>query len=102
MVISDAQRITCTSRNYGQERRSGNSRQGSARDDVRRIRQGPGATKWTRIEDKELGEERAGRRGNGDNESSREARRAFIPRTATNISSHRAGNVGKIVVENHL
>lgn len=94
MLITDTQRITCTSRNYGQEKRTGNSRQGSARDDVRRIRQGASATKWTRIEDKGLGEDRSGR-GNGDNES-REARRAFIPRTATNISSHRAGKCKSI------
>ncbi|KAG0575956.1 hypothetical protein KC19_5G043500 [Ceratodon purpureus] len=95
------QRITCSSRNYGREReqrQSGNSSerpQGNARD-VRRIKQAPGATKWTRIEDRELGEGGAGRRGNGGDER-RDARRAFIPRTATNISSHRAVAVVRLM-----
>jgi hypothetical protein len=60
---------------------------------VRRIKQAPGATKWTRIEDRELGEAGAGRSGSGDSD----ARRAVIPRTATNISPHRAGTTNSCV-----
>ena len=102
MLITGIQRIACTSRSYGQERerrQPGNSRerrQGNARD-VGRIKQGQGGTKWTRVEDRELGEAGAGRGGGGDNER-RDGRRGFIPRTATNISSHRAGTVPRIPV----
>lgn len=54
-----------------------------------RIRRGPGASRWTRIEDERLGRGRVGRRGDVDFDK-REDRRAYIPRTATNISPHRA------------
>lgn len=98
MLISGVHRITCSSGNYGQEREARNSSekwQGNSRD-VSRIRRGPGASRWTRIEDERLGRGRVGRRGDVDFDK-REDRRAYIPRTATNISPHRAGILEKYV-----
>lgn len=56
-----------------------------------------GVIKWMCIEDEELGEERVGRRGNGDNES-REVCCVFILRIVINILIYWVGNVLNVLI----